>query len=83
MLVRLLIWLLVGFLVYTAYQMLRQALLKPPAAPPEKTATGEDMVQDPECGTYVPKSDALATQVKGKTLYFCSTACRDKHRQDQ
>lgn len=83
MLVRLLIWLIVGFLVYTVYQMLRQALSKPAAPPPEKTASGEEMVQDPECGTYVPKSDAIKAQVRGETRYFCSDTCRDVYRQEK
>ena len=79
MLVRLLIWLIVGFLVYTVFQMIKQAMLKPPGAPPEKTSRGEEMVHDPECGAYVPRSDAIKTQTKDKTRYFCSTDCRDKY----
>ncbi len=79
MLVRLLIWLIVGFLVYTVFQMIKQAMLKPPGAPPEKTSRGEEMVQDPECGAYVPRNDAIKTQAKDKTCYFCSTECRDKY----
>lgn len=79
MLVRLLIWLIVGFLVYTVFQMIRQAVSKPPGIPPEKTTRGEEMVRDPECGTYVPRNDALRTEANGKTHYFCSKECRDKH----
>jgi uncharacterized protein len=78
MLVRLIIWGIIGFLIYTAYQAIRQALMKPP---PEKTARGEEMVRDPECGTYVPRSDAIKTQIRSKTYYFCSEACRDKYRE--
>lgn len=81
MLVRLLLWLIVGFLVYTVVQMVKQALLKPPTPPAEKTAKGEEMTKDPECGIYVPRSDAVAAQVKGTTHYFCSAACRDKYQQ--
>ena len=81
MLVRLIIWLIVGLLFYTAFQAIKQFLLKPPSPPPEKTARGEEMVQDPECGTYVPRSDAVTFQGKGTTHYFCSTDCRDKFRQ--
>ena len=80
MLVRLLLWLIVGFLIYTAIQMIKQVLLKPPPPPAEKTARGEEMAQDPECGTYVPRGDAIKAQFKGKTLYFCSTECRDNHQ---
>jgi YHS domain-containing protein len=80
MLVRLLLWLIVGFLIYTVVQMIKQALLKPPAPPAEKSSRGEEMIQDPECGTYVPRNDAIKAHLKGKTLYFCSTDCRDKHQ---
>ena len=80
MLVRLLLWLIVGFLVYTVFQAIKQAMLKPPAPPPEKTSRGEEMVRDPECGTYVPRSDAIKVQAKGATHYFCSTECRDKYQ---
>ena len=80
MLVRLLLWLIAGFLIYTVVQMIKQALLKPPTPPAEKSSRGEEMVQDPECGTYVPRSDAVKAQLKGKTLYFCSADCRDKHQ---
>ena len=79
MLVRLLLWLIVGFLAYTVFQAIKQALLKPPAPPPEKTSRGEEMVQDPECHTFVPVGDAVKAQHKGKTLYFCSDECRDKY----
>ena len=79
MLVRLLIWLIVGFLVYTVFQMIKQAMLKHPGTPPEKTGRGEEMVRDPECGTYVPRNDAIPAQTKNKTCYFCSTECRDKY----
>ncbi len=80
MLVRLILWLIFGFLVYTAVQAIKQQLLKPPAPPPEKTARGEEMIKDPECGTYVPKNDAILARIKGKSHYFCSTTCRDKYQ---
>ena len=81
MLVRLLIWLIVGALVYTVYQMLKQALSKPPAPPAAKSGRGEEMVRDPECGTYVPRVDAVQAQADGKPCYFCSAECRDKYLQ--
>lgn len=79
MLVRLLIWLIFGFLMYTAFQFIKQTLLKPPTQPPEKTSRGEEMMADPECGTYVPRNDAIKASHKGKTHYFCSANCRDKY----
>ena len=79
MLVRLLLWLIVGFLAYTVFQVIKQALMKPPGPPPEKTARGEEMVQDPECKTFVPRSDAVRAQHKGQALFFCSDECRNKY----
>lgn len=80
MLVRLLLWLIVGFLIYTVLQIVKQALLKRPAPPAEKTARGEEMIKDPACGIYVPRNDAVKAEVKGKTHYFCSAACRDLYQ---
>ncbi len=81
MLVRLILWLISFFLIYTVFQFIKQALLKPPAPPREKTTRGEEMIQDPECGTYVPRNDAVTAQIKGTTHYFCSTDCREKYQQ--
>ena len=41
---------------------------------------GVAMVRDPVCGTFVLPASAV-TLVDGRArLYFCSDACRDKHR---
>jgi uncharacterized protein len=36
---------------------------------------GEEMVQDPQCRTYVPKGRAVTRRINGKLCYFCSDAC--------
>ena len=41
---------------------------------------GLQMVKDPVCGTYVVPEQAVSISVGRKTVYFCSTACRDKFR---
>jgi YHS domain-containing protein len=41
--------------------------------------SGGELVRDPNCGTYVPKSRAVAGQKGGDTVYFCSTTCRDAY----
>jgi YHS domain-containing protein len=38
---------------------------------------GEEMVQDPECRTYVPRSRAVTRQINGKLCAFCSEACAE------
>ncbi|MBW2163982.1 MAG: YHS domain-containing protein [Deltaproteobacteria bacterium] len=40
----------------------------------------DELVQDPVCGIYCPKRDALSLNRQGKTYYFCSDKCRQKFR---
>lgn len=37
------------------------------------------MVQDPQCGTYLPKHEAVRAWVRGEEQFFCSKACRDAY----
>lgn len=36
---------------------------------------GEDMVLDPQCGTYVVKERAITRRTRGTITYFCSEDC--------
>ncbi len=45
-------------------------------APPH----GIHMEKDPVCGTYIIPERAVSISVGRQTVYFCSTACRDKYR---
>jgi len=45
----------------------------------ERPRHGEEMVLDPECGTHIPRSDALSAQVAGTSRFFCSRECRDAY----
>ena len=72
-------------IVYLAYRIGKKFFLpmgqKKEEFPPRPTSIeGEDMVQDPECGTYVPLGDAYKAKINGKTLYFCSKACCEAYR---
>ncbi|PKN20596.1 MAG: hypothetical protein CVU71_02075 [Deltaproteobacteria bacterium HGW-Deltaproteobacteria-6] len=40
---------------------------------------GEDLVQDPFCRTYVPKSQAYLKEIEGRQQYFCSRECCEKY----
>jgi len=42
-------------------------------------ANAEDMVQDPNCGTFVPVSRALTYRHEGRTLHFCSEDCANEY----
>ncbi|WP_368407581.1 YHS domain-containing protein [Desulfobotulus pelophilus] len=39
----------------------------------------EELVQDPVCGLYIPKSEALKGLREGQELYFCSEKCKDTY----
>ncbi|MBE0595785.1 MAG: YHS domain-containing protein [Desulfuromonadales bacterium] len=77
--IRLLIFCLLVFFVYKIFRALLRSLPhgQGNSLPPEKTQRGEDMVQDPQCGTYVPRGDALTASVRGQRHHFCSAKCRD------
>ncbi len=48
-------------------------------APPKVPAGGE-LRKDPVCGTYVSVIAGVRENVKGQTVYFCSTDCRDRYK---
>jgi YHS domain-containing protein len=68
---------LVSFLLQTLFRP-RARRGRSPA--PEKTAQGEEMVQDPQCGTYVPLSLAVVKVINGGKVHFCSEECRDAYK---
>ena len=43
----------------------------------EKTVA--TLVRDPQCGTYVAETSAVALSDGGATLHFCSERCRDEY----
>ena len=74
------ILLLVGaILLYRWYQK----------APEEKTEDAEpssaepastEMVQDPNCSTYVPETEAIKATIAGRDYCFCSEKCAESYR---
>jgi len=43
-------------------------------------AAATEMVQDPNCQTFIPKPEAFRQSVEGRELYFCSRRCADEYR---
>jgi YHS domain-containing protein len=76
---RLILLALIFFLGYTVVQAL---LRKPrqPRHPSNRSREGETMVQDPQCGAYLPLSDAIKDKIAGTQHYFCSKKCRNQYR---
>lgn len=84
--IRMLLLVIFGFLIYVMISaVLRIFRVGAPSTEsstkrPEKSAGGETMVKDPECGTYLPQGDALRARIDGREEFFCSETCRDAYR---
>jgi YHS domain-containing protein len=48
---------------------------------PRSEPEGEvaQLVQDPHCGAYVSRGDAVQRKVPGGLLFFCSEKCAEAH----
>ncbi|APG28302.1 hypothetical protein A7E78_10850 [Syntrophotalea acetylenivorans] len=78
---RFLQFLLLFWVFYALVKLLRGSTKRrSPKPEPEKTEAGEEMIQDPQCGTYVPRSLAVELVTDGRTYHFCSEKCRDAFR---
>ena len=71
-------------LLYLCYYILKKAIL--PALRTYKilrkyhdSPPANEMVQDPQCNTYIPKETALRTTIDGEVYYFCSQECLDEY----
>ncbi|UCC65983.1 MAG: YHS domain-containing protein [Deltaproteobacteria bacterium] len=40
----------------------------------------KELVQDPQCHTYIPKETSLKAQINGEVCYFCSRECLEKFK---
>ena len=58
--------------------MLYRSLFKANPHLDEPTETA-DMVQDPNCGTYIPKKQSVRKSMRGKEYFFCSKKCSDEY----
>jgi YHS domain-containing protein len=73
--VRLIIFILLGFFLYRLVRRALGTVSRPRRAP---DGVIDEMVQDPQCKTYVPRRDARRKVIDGKEHYFCSKECEDK-----
>jgi YHS domain-containing protein len=81
MLIRFLIFFI---LIYVIYKIIRTIRQEKPFAVENKhskttVASGEDLVEDPCCHTYIPISQAHRKEIAGKEHYFCSKECSEKY----
>lgn len=71
MLLRFIFILIIGYVVLSALKSLIRRGPAKPSGRTEPNDPGEEMVFDPQCRSYVPKSDAI--EKSGQ--YFCSQEC--------
>ncbi len=80
-------FLLILLIIYIIYQLLKGLLAstkddgsrKHESLGKRQSSGGEDLVEDPNCHTYIPISNAYKVVTNGTTLYFCSKRCRDAY----
>jgi YHS domain-containing protein len=79
-------FIIIMLLTYLAYKFLKELFVtkgnqqRHVPGQPERGASGEDLVEDPNCHTYIPLSNALKTSVEGKDAYFCSKKCLEEFK---
>lgn len=72
-------------LVYFAYRIIKWIFFSPVIKThdlPERQVSalkGEDLIEDPYCHIYMPKSQAFKATVDGQELYFCSKKCCERY----
>ncbi|MBN1140831.1 MAG: YHS domain-containing protein [Deltaproteobacteria bacterium] len=73
------LWLLlIVFLIYQLVRSLAGHFFPAPRSDKGSAGqSGEELVKDPQCGVYFPKSQGVTVEIDGRRLHFCSPACRD------
>ena len=67
-------------IIYFAINLIK-ALISPKKRTTGKNSnSSEYMVEDPYCGTFIPKSSAIKKKSGGEKLYFCSKECWQKYK---
>jgi YHS domain-containing protein len=70
------------FVAYYAVKMMLRAVLHAGRKDDDANRlTGEEMIFDPECHTYVVKHRAISRRVKGKLYFFCSATCAQQYEE--
>jgi YHS domain-containing protein len=79
-------YLLIGLAVWILFRVLKGWLSGPPpgqrggnVGQGQSREAVDLMVQDPQCGVYLPQEEALRATVQGQERFFCSEACRDAY----
>ena len=69
-------------LLYILYRVARGFFRTISSRKPDSSVKGGDvdeMVQDPQCGTYIPRRDAVQMLIEGRPQLFCSEECAKQY----
>jgi len=81
MILRLLLGLALGYVVYRVVRKLREMFTIPgPTQQAPKMPQPDILVQDPVCGTFIPRQEALKFTKDGQDYFFCSEGCLKRFR---
>ena len=67
-------------IIYFAINLIKALISPKKNGKSKNNNSGEDMVEDPNCGTFIPKSSALEKKSGGEKLYFCSKKCWQQYK---
>lgn len=78
---RVLVFLILIILLYRIIKSMRQNEIAKGGSSKifSSSTSGEDLVEDPSCHTYIPMSQAYRKEISGRTYYFCSKQCYEKY----
>ena len=79
MLVRIALFVFVGLVAYFALRRFLAKFSSQETAMPGANHGVSQLVQDPQCGVYIDRSNAVARKVPNGFLFFCSQKCADEH----
>ncbi|MBW1682396.1 MAG: YHS domain-containing protein [Deltaproteobacteria bacterium] len=67
--------LILGGLIYLLYRLGKGVFGSGGVAGGRKDGIIDEMVQDPQCRTYIPRREAVRKVIRGREFYFCSEEC--------
>ena len=82
MLLRILYYLVFGWLIYYVYKSFTKgrssSVEKNPFSKNNSVVQGGEFIKDPHCHVYFPKAKAIILNHKGEIYFFCSEDCKKK-----
>ena len=75
---------LYGILFYVGYRILKPWVASFMRSSRENlhgqpSSQEAELIRDPQCGTYFLTQRGVEARIGGRSVYFCSTECRDKY----